>query len=733
MKHTQQIFLFLLLGIGFLPKFGGVDNMASQWLLLSVVNLIYIVVALIQKRKGQKQTTIIINPIFRSYLLFFLLSVLSIVVSLNKVESLIELSRGLILIASIWVFYDILKKEKINFLQTSKIVSILLLLEVVYYFVNLYISSNWFAVPNTKGIASNINIEAISVLLKIPFALYLYVHSKKPIIKSVSIIGMTLGFSILFIISSRASFLAIIAIAVISMIAYRKEFKKLLSPSLSMISGFLLAVLFVNPSITNDGGRLNNLSIIDESSLTRLDFYKEAILSIIENPIMGVGIGNWKIFGIAAHKEIVTGYIVPYHAHNDFLQIAAEIGLIGLVAYIFVFVFALWALYKYYRKGEQKVAVTLLSFIVIYLVDAMLNFPISRPIIQMPLMFVLAIMMGWGTEKKSGSLMSKYFAVVLILLLIPSVISSAKVLDSFRKQDALLKDFGTQKFDTPIEYIESIDDSYPNLGATTLPIKSIKANYYKNDSIVNKLLNVASLENPFIKYPQVLKSIRFRTTQNLDSSLYYAKEAFEGIPQNELHVINYLSVLTILNDSLEADRVFNRVKDMNSLNIWNGYLLTNITMKRKLTPELEKIISQSLKLFPAENRFKLYQMRLTNGDSIIGLANSKFITATELFEKKDYNESARLYLEASKLLPEDPAYLENAAHSYYLNNYNNKALKLFDSVINHYSNGTGKAEYLKGLMLFEAKGEANSACDLFEIAIRKGNEDAIRAKKVLCK
>ncbi len=52
-----------------------------------------------------------------------------------------------------------------------------------------------------------------------------------------------------------------------------------------------------------------------------------------------------------------------------------------------------------------------------------------------------------GKRKKQGSsLMSKYFAVVLMLLLIPSVISSAKVLDSFRKQDALLKDFGAQKF-----------------------------------------------------------------------------------------------------------------------------------------------------------------------------------------------------------------------------------------------------------------------------------------------
>ncbi len=125
-----------------------------------------------------------------------------------------------------WVFYAILKKEKLNFLQISKIVSFLLLLEVIYYFVNLYVSVHWFAIPNTKGIASNINIEAISVLLKIPFALYLYVHSKKLTAKSMSIVGMLSGFTALFIISSRASFLAVIAVAIIAMVAYRKEFKR---------------------------------------------------------------------------------------------------------------------------------------------------------------------------------------------------------------------------------------------------------------------------------------------------------------------------------------------------------------------------------------------------------------------------------------------------------------------------------------------------------------------------
>lgn len=728
MKYTQQIFVILLLSIGFLPKFGGVDNMASQWLFLSTLNLLYFGISL---ANGKKNIHLVKHPIMISYLVFFIIALFSTIVALNKVESIIELSRSIILISSIWVFYDCLKKSKTPFVKLSFIVTALLGIEVLYYFVNLYISSNWYGIPNTKGIASNINIEAISILLKIPFALYLYLNTNKTLQKTLSVLCMAFGASILFIISSRASFLALLLVTVITAIGYRKSLKSLIKPFIALGVGFILTVFYINPAINSDGGRLNNLSVINESSLTRLNFYEEALQSITQNPFLGVGVGNWKLFSIKAHKELVTGYIVPYHAHNDFLQIAAEIGVLGVAAYLMIFVFVFMGLYKGYRNGYEKEAIVLLSFMAIYFVDAMLNFPISRPIIQMPLMFVLAVVISWktvGNYKK----WSKWVSLSFILLLLPTSFAAYKVLDSFRKQEPLLKDFGNQKFTTPLEYIASIDDNFPNIGATTLPIKSLKANYYKNDSIVNRLLDLASRENPFIKYPQALKSIRLRS-QNLDSSLYYAKNAFEGIPQNELHVINYLSVLTLLKDSLEADRVFDRVKKMNSINIWNAYMLTNITLERELNPDLEKIVKESLQLFPKDERFKLYKMRLANGDSIIGLANNTFNEATELFEKKNYTNSAQLYLKASKLLPEDPAYLENAGHAYYLNNQNNKALSIFDSVINHYSNGTGKAEYLKGLMLFETKGVVNEACDLFQKAIRKGNEDAKKAQNLLCK
>ena len=45
------------------------------------------------------------------------------------------------------------------------------------------------------------------------------------------------------------------------------------------------------------------------------------------NPILGVGLGNWKIKSIDYDSKDIKGYVVPYHAHSDFIQLGAELGI----------------------------------------------------------------------------------------------------------------------------------------------------------------------------------------------------------------------------------------------------------------------------------------------------------------------------------------------------------------------------------------------------------------------
>ena len=126
----------------------------------------------------------------------------------------------------------------------------------------------------------------------------------------------------------------------------------------------------------------------DGSISQRLNFYTQAIDQIKENPFIGVGIGNWKIKSIDTDKDNIIGYRVPYHVHNDFLEIATEIGLIGMTLYILIIIFSVFPILKLiiknlttqFNDNEFVKGICLLMFFSTFLFDSMLNFPIARPI-----------------------------------------------------------------------------------------------------------------------------------------------------------------------------------------------------------------------------------------------------------------------------------------------------------------------------------------------------------------
>ena len=80
----------------------------------------------------------------------------------------------------------------------------------------------------------------------------------------------------------------------------------------------------------NINNRISTISADDKSVSLRLGYYKQAFNHFIKNPFIGVGLGNWKLKSIDYDNKTMTGYIVQYHAHNDFLQFLAELGIIEL-------------------------------------------------------------------------------------------------------------------------------------------------------------------------------------------------------------------------------------------------------------------------------------------------------------------------------------------------------------------------------------------------------------------
>ena len=262
-----------------------------------------------------------------------------------------------------------------------------------------------FANDFLKGFAGNKNITAASLVMKIPFVLIVYHQYKNRLVKFISLFILTIVITNILFLGSRASFISLflIFITYVLFILFknRKELNlSFLLKHLHIPVILILSFLLFNLNVAQDDqGTIQNrvssfvVEDLDESSLQRIRFYKQALKYSLENPLMGAGIGNWKVISVKLDKDYITSYIVPYVLHNDFLEVLGETNIIGLFFYALFFISIFYIIKKSYfhnktESNEYKYVLVLLSLIA-YLVDASLNFPMYRALMQISLLLTL--------------------------------------------------------------------------------------------------------------------------------------------------------------------------------------------------------------------------------------------------------------------------------------------------------------------------------------------------------
>ena len=107
--------------------------------------------------------------------------------------------------------------------------------------------------------------------------------------------------------------------------------KKIISKDLKSIKRYslksLALILFLGLYYQNFSIYLKNkqLSIskitIDESFQNRANYIDISSEMIKDNPINGFGLGMWKLESLKYYNSKDKSLIVPYYAHNDFIQI----------------------------------------------------------------------------------------------------------------------------------------------------------------------------------------------------------------------------------------------------------------------------------------------------------------------------------------------------------------------------------------------------------------------------
>ncbi len=94
----------------------------------------------------------------------------------------------------------------------------------------------------------------------------------------------------------------------------------------------LLALPFLPASIYN---RILSIGALEDSSTSyRFHIYREFFLLLRDKWLTGVGLGSDVVYdAIKTYPQMANGYY-PVHAHNNYVQIWAEMGILGLFSYL---------------------------------------------------------------------------------------------------------------------------------------------------------------------------------------------------------------------------------------------------------------------------------------------------------------------------------------------------------------------------------------------------------------
>ena len=367
----KYILIILYIITGSLSNFGAIDILAPQWIYLASVNLLSCTYILFFSKDLYYES---IFKLFKTsyiyiYIFYIVWNAISYFYAVNQSETLINLPRLSNTFFAIVFCYLLISRITAKLYFITSVFFLFLLAEMIsyYYDFSIVYPKEGLRVIAIKGFAGNKNITAASIAFKIPFAIYLLIKSKRLISKVIIFITLFAGVSAISLIEARAAILStiIVFILVISFIIYQFVSKKIslnqLINRLSLISLPYFLAFFTNIIITsfaNDKYRkvaitetLGKISFTEESSNGRFNYWGDAFSYIMENPILASGLGNWKIESIEKGKEHISGYTVPYHAHNDFIHVFSETGIFGGFAYLSLFILITYYIFTLNRDS----------------------------------------------------------------------------------------------------------------------------------------------------------------------------------------------------------------------------------------------------------------------------------------------------------------------------------------------------------------------------------------------
>ncbi len=563
-SYTVILLAYALITI-ITPNLEANDATGPKFLALSILNLLAFAFLLTQKDPKSESgpfQTFFRKKIGFVYTLFLAFMLISFTKAINIPEAILTFVKYFTVFIAVYNISAILQFDK-RYLRLLSIVMVSVLLIdsfTVFYNVLLYLSKQIASFHDVKSIYSNRNILAAAIFIKIAFALWLYTF-ESGWLKKFGFFALFCAFLATFFMSARTFYLGLIVLTVvyITFLLIFNLRNKTTSPF--KMPGYFLGALVVaylgfsatqkylypksddlyGVSVTQ---RLSNMSS-ETSGLRRLQAWKNSAELLKHDPILGIGAGNWKIRVLEYENKTKTSNLCMVRNHNDFIQVTAELGIIGGLLYLSIFIIIflnfLFATIKP-NQSEETVGNLFLPAIglLCYSVDAFFNFPAERPEMQSLFAIFLAVAITYTFPENLlnplASVLKRNIARILPAIFVLAL-STCYLLNLNFKSSRLQRIAEEDVLSTiPRHKSQEFIEGFPFIPNVTFngiePIAVTKSRYLLNEGNYQGAIDLLypDKSNPYDGNREFLLAIAYAKVGKKDSALHYANKAVQLKP-----------------------------------------------------------------------------------------------------------------------------------------------------------------------------------------------------------
>ncbi|MFH1522633.1 MAG: O-antigen ligase family protein [Patescibacteria group bacterium] len=614
----------------------------------------------------------------------------------------LERMWGIFTVLHLFLFYLILRsffkeKEWIAFFHVSIFISLLVsvygIIQRFPEIFNIYVLQAGIGrITSTLG---NPTYVAIYLLFNIAFCLYLLARNIHRPIKYFYLIAVIIDFTAFTLTDIKGAYLGMVmgvAIAIIFYIILGKNKKLRISFSLLILLGIIIGLFsFLNSDnrIVQKIPVLNRLSLISltaPTTKTRFMSWNAAWQGIKERPILGVGMENFNIvfndYFQAEYYDLAPTETYFDRAHNQFINITSESGILALIFYLGFPFFIGYYLIKGYKEGKFNLnsflilgSITIAYFIHLFFVfddiNSFIFFIALIAFIEYSYRSEIIIIYNDEDNKKNIGNNKKVFAVIIIALTIISIYSynykilqaariSARGLLSSKMQDRI--NYLEKTLDLNIvpqenitvayaDYLISLSDRIEQISQDKEAVNLISNSFYRAEKEleqeINKRPNDAFL---YYKIGHLRNAIYLfnEDEKYLEKAIDNLEKAIDLSPER-LQFYYVLSESYVFFDKIElAKEILEKALELSPQFRATNYFLGRVYLTNN---EIDKAYDYLM------NKSVLAGYALENDIILLALAQS-------LAKYNQYDKVIKVFNEIIKIKPKDSQVLASLAAAY---------------------------------------------------------------------